>query len=899
MRVREVVRGKRQQQLSFALLLVLGSIIIAPLRPTASAEAQSNLQYLGALPQAPGLPTEISLVDAARHRAYGHRHVFGKSGRVSGDEITEYDLDRPVSRMKVRDAVLPFSEVGLVNIFEPNQAALDEPDDLVFYLDYAEQNTGCPLQSFVRTLSLKTLRPAGHVWDLNLQVPGFYAEGITYSPSDRLVYLVGALGCEAFNTAQTLSTPVLPVTVVALDAKSGSLVWTKTLTKCLHNVAVYGKGGAIYKSVHFSALYFGCMRSDLSYGTAPYAGQSGIERLWADRHADTQAALTFREEFFPISGGFSSTTGNNGQLLYDQESERLLLVTHSDTTPGAWVFDGGTSSWVGFIPARDAGNGPVGIDPSSGHVFMRNGADGSIIVTDIRATPVPQGTPYAFHFGIPEVSGFLVADPIDHLLFPLGEVKSQHNTQSKEFPVVLRDNTLSPPPEPNIDYDSLTSDIPESASTLVAFSGTATGYGANFSFIGGTGGVTAPLYQNVFTTNTLPRNSAVSPGDRGVALSVLPSIDLRNVGASATAQEVMPDTSTDNDRRTKQGQIAESGSTIGQQAATQQVAAYMEWPWPAATCLDAGGQALDKGGPQQGGQATVHCDLGKDRASASASSGIQQIDGVTIAGSSITSQTFKDAAGIVTETLSQARGVSLEAPGSGSLRIGSIELFVKTVAHGRSKTASIEWARKIEGAVLKDAEGHEVFSCPVCNPNQLANQVNAFFDLKVRMHIPNPQITKTPHGAYASFSKSDVDYVNDLVALNDTSRAMPALQIEIYNDYQDRSRFLVQLAGIQADSIYGISLLPSDNFVQPPPLPLPKIAVPPPPVQVATNLPAPPPPPARPGLIHQLVTSALLLVRSPKDALLIALTAMLFVGAATITARRRELNTLTNGRRDL
>jgi hypothetical protein len=878
-----------QRRLTRALVatsLLLTGFVIAPRVPGSAA---STLEYLGNLPQSAGaVPTEITLVDAAHRRAYGHR--------LGAGTITEYDLDRPVAKMKLREAPLPSTVVA--GNFSPNQVALDSQHRRVFYLDWTGQDTTCPYQSLVRSLDLVTLKAYGAPWDLNVQVPGFYAEGITYSATDHRIYLVGSLGCEAFLAGSVQPAPVLPVVIVALDADSGKLQWTKTLSKCLHNMTIFSNGGAIFRSDHFPALYVGCMRPDAPFGVAPFPGQAGILRLWIDPHGGLTAPAAFREELFAISGSFMDTSGANGQLLYDPHSERLMLATHSETTPGIWVLDGIMSAWVGFIPAEDGANSPIGLDTSTGHIYMRSGNLGGapLIVADTRQTPVPQGRSYHLNFQIPGTY-FWIADPVRHLVFAMA-FERQKKGGSRTYPVVLRDTIPSGSALPSIDYDSLTSDVPESASTISAFSGTSSGYGVNFEYIGGVGGTTAPAYQNPFTQNAnlVPRNSAISAGDRGVALSVLPSIDLRNVGASATAQEVTPDISTDDDRRTYQGQVAQKGEQAGLGDAAQQVAAQMDWPWPAATCLDAGGKAIDAGGAQQGGEAAAHCNLAKERASASASTGVENLDGVTVAGSSISSETFRGATGIVTKTVSRVRGLSLDVPGSGSLRIGSIELHVQTVAHGRSRTAHVTWAREISGAVLDDAQGHEVFSCSVCDADELAAEVNDLFGLKVRMHVPEPQIAQTPHGAYAGFSKTVADYVNDLTALNDTSRAMPALQLEVYNDYQDRSRFLVQLAGIASDSIYGISMLPTDNVVTPPVLPLPKIKIPRPPVPVATNATVVTPPASSSSLIHRLITSTLLLVRSPKDALLIALTALLFFGAIVISARRRRLLALMNGR---
>jgi hypothetical protein len=489
-----------------------------------------------------------------------------------------------------------------------------------------------------------------------------------------------------------------------------------------------------------------------------------------------------------------------------------------------------------------------------------------------------------------------VADPVRHLLF-VNSVKLVNNAQVATT-LVIQDTTpsgASPPPE---DYDALTSNLPEGPKTLTTFSGTSAGYGANLVYVGGTGGATAPLYQGLLTASELfvPRNSIVSPGDRGVTLASVPFLDLRNVDASATAQQIAPDTSTDNDRRTYQNQIISRGEALGQGDAAAQVGALLDWRWPASACLDPGGEPGAPSATAPGGEASAGCDLDKLHASASASEGAVQTDGLTIAGSTMTSEATKEAGGLATTSVSGVKGIDVEVPGEGRLRIGSIVLEVHTTAHGHAGTAHTSWSREIKGAVITDAQGKQIFGCDVCDADTLAKQVNDLFDLKLRMRVPTPEITETRRGAFAGFTETEADHINNVVAMNESnnSRIMPALQLEIYNDLSDRSRLVLQLAGIQANSIYGITPLAGEPPIDviPPlptvgPIPQPDLhAQPPAPKQQTDD---------RGGFIKRLVTTARFLVRSPKDALLVGLTGLLFFAMAAVAIRRRQLNTLTIG----
>jgi len=879
------------------VLLVAG----LPIATQGASAGSGGLEYLGNLPRprdAEGQPVWTTLVDAPHRRAYAHYYSY----TTVSERLIEYDLNQPVKRMLRRDVELPSANPG--SIFNPAQVAIDSRKRLAWYLDLGPKETGggsavCQPQSLIRTFDLAAMKPGPDTWDLNERLPGYTAEGITYSERDRRLYLIGVMGCQDYianASPQQGFMPVVPVTIVALDVDTGALVWSTTLTKCLHAATANRMGTAIYRSEFLPALYVGCIRTDTDPNIGlPYPGESGIDRIWIDPTAQ-QAFVRPREEFFGISGNFQNVDGTLGQLLFDTSTDRLFLATHSKTTPGAWVFDGRMSSWVGFVPAIDAANTPIGLDQATGHFFMRRGVHFNIIVSDARQTPVPQGK--SFDFG--EISGGAVtwvADPVRHLLFVNGG--RVVNGTFTPTTMVLQDRTLISGRPSLEDYDTLTSDIPEGPSTLTTYSGTVAGYGANFVYVGGLGGASAPLYQNGITSdgNFVPQNRLVSPGDRGATIASIPFLDLRNVGSFASAQQIAPDASTDNDRRTTQTELISRGDDLGQGDTAAQAAELLDWRWPAAPCLDPGGDPKDPSITAPGGEASAHCNLDKTQASASASEGGLQTDGLTIADSSVTSSAVKDATGLVTTTTAYVRGLAVDIPDKGGLRIGSIALEVHTIAHGHPGTAKVSWSREIKDAAITDAQGKEQFSCVVCNPDALAQQVNDLFDVKLKMRVPKPEITQTLRGAFAGFQEDYADHVNNVVAMNESSssRIMPALQLEIYNDLSDRSRLLLQLAGIQANSTYGITPLPGEAPLEPTPI-LPTIA----PLPQPPPLPAPPPlvePPVQRGggIFHRLVTTARFLVRSPKDALLVGLTGALVVAMAAVAFRRRQLNALTIG----
>jgi hypothetical protein len=124
------------------------------------------------------------------------------------------------------------------------------------------------------------------------------------------------------------------------------------------------------------------------------------------------------------------------------------------------------------------------------------------------------------------------------------------------------------------------------------------------------------------------------------------------------------------------------------------------------------------------------------------------------------------------------------------------------------------------------------------------------------------------------------------MANDEPGRAAPAMQITVFNDGDEKSRILIQLAAIQSSSIYGISAIPPDQFgpgAEPLPIPTGGIVLPPPAVLGDQII-----PPVAGGPIVRIGETAFFLIRSPKEALLLGLTVLLF-GAAIASAWRRRV----------
>ncbi|MGH2725600.1 MAG: hypothetical protein ACRDKS_01355, partial [Actinomycetota bacterium] len=458
---------------------------------------------------------------------------------------------------------------------------------------------------------------------------------------------------------------------------------------------------------------------------------------------------------------------------------------------------------------------------------------------------------------------------------------------------VLDDKTSDPIQPRPVDYDDLTNDIAEGAGTIANYSGTLNGFGARLFLVGGTGGATSSAfvdeslyrdYLNLVQEMLDASLPALSPGDRGLILSRAAAVDLRDSGATASAQPAAPDALTESDLDTTKNFIATTPA--------KQAAEALAWPYPAAACLDGVGerQQVERTGP--GGEANADCDLAKNSSTATATFHPVSSGPLTIGATSFTAESRRDPVlGAVTQSTAIAKGIELSFPGVGGLSIGRVTATALTVAHGRPGTARVQYTRKIQDVSVVDASGKETFACQAtCDPEQVADAVNTNLGVKLRMDVPPAEIIATTRGAFAGVEKTRRDYIGGLAQNNDDSRALPAIQLTINNDSAGKSRLLLQLAAIQANSTYGISLLPAEGsgddggFPGLPDTPPPPVA---PPIGPESGGGVALPPQPRTNVTRG-IRGAFLLARSPRDVAFVAMI-LAVIGGAIATAYRRQM----------
>lgn len=741
----------------------------------------------------------IGAIDQKARRMY----VFVNDPTAQLFRIAVYDLKPSVPKL------VKVSEPGVTRaaLFSPYRVILDRARDRMLVINLRDEGQRSKID--VIDLSSLTLK---ETWDLAKTAPGFLATGFTLDAKADRVYMVGDFTASKnagglVNTVPGTKPFSQGSAVVALNAATGSLAWVNPMSQCDTPLDGAITGALIAQSTSRPALYMFCVGGNAAYQST---GQNGLYRMDISGQAKAAGLQQFPSEFFPISGTYTGFN-RSGLAAFDPVTERFFAQSLSTRTPGTWVFDGLRNSWVGFITAPDSNNEYYGLNTKNGRYYMGGrgetpGPTGYVNVADGRSTPVAQGT----LFGQLPIFGQILADSdTDRLFAPLMVPDEKGFFGFRHGVLMIRDRTQSITPLPDIALDKLTKDLPDNKA-LMQYSAAASGFGARYSTIGGWESVydrlTVPFLNTPLGTYTGSNPGQLAYGDRGVMYSAVPAVDIRPSGASGTATAGALDQATASDRK-------DAENKSGQQAAVP--LAFLDG---GVTCLDGAGKRIEKKeGTGDPGRAHVDCDLAAGRASAVASYADDlNGGGQSLGASAFSTRTFRDPKrGVVTETTTVARGISLREPGGkGTVSIKRVSATALTIANGRPGTSSASWTRTVEGVVMTDADGKpsQPQSCTTTmttgkdrgdsgDCEGLERQINQFTS-RTQVRFPTPVMTATPRGAFARVEEQEKDYYNGLTTNNDQSRAVPAAEFTIFNDGPEKGRLLVQLAAIDANSIF-------------------------------------------------------------------------------------------------
>ena len=897
------------------LTLVMAPLVSAVTLPTGNAASDYLLRKTGELAHPAFAPPRddegaIAAVDAKNRRLY---YVYSDKSQLS--HVLTYDLRPRVPKPIAVGALAPE-----VNVFPPSpySVAVDtKRKQLVFItgnvdVDGHAVTLGNPSISIYSDTTNKVTEK----WELPAKLPGFYPFGVTYSEADDRLYFVGEFAGSQYVAASTYTfgskAAGAVASVVAMDPATGNVLWMRQLPHCQQALFTLNVGGLIARSRLSNALYFACVSGGTSDGKT-YPGQAGLIRLHIDPKAtDSAAAAQFPFDFYAISGNYFNGA-YSGIAAFDARTDRFYLQSLAPRTPGAWVFDGQLSAWVGFVSAPSAADRFIGLNERLGHLYIGtfqgaaepNKTDG-LLIANVRQTPVPAG-----EFVPIATNAFIATDSATNRLF----VQPYHAPRTLAPYEVYEDLTpVTDGPEP-VDYDADTTDTPDTPAAQVSYSASAAGYGMQAVLVGGTGGALSGPGRDI---------PGVAPGTRAVMAARLGNLDLRAGGATAATQAVVADINT---VQYYEGERKEP------------------WPYPTTTCLDSTGEPSSQSfrddgttGPANGGTSSVECDLAKANVRAASRMGVVGSGGVTAGRSSYDARAYRNTAeGAVVLTHTAAEAITFEMAGGYKLRLGRVAATTKTAAHGRPGTTYANWQRAVEGVQLVDANDNVVQALPGCTSSitlgpevgrravhdtcvDLGDKLSRVLPTRLKVSFPLPHVAATPRGAFAGVEQTEAEYYQQRV-VNDQGvtyridsvgvRPNPAAVIEIYNDSTERSRTVTVLAATQASAIF--TVVPA--YQQPPQPPLPTDQpVPTPGPGSGTGGPTTPglrpngtdgddgdgaalqPTAAPPGTVAAPATELtgfLFLRRSLRDAVLLVLLAgLLLSGAGTYWRRRRLVQVL-------
>ncbi|HWL37271.1 MAG TPA: hypothetical protein VNQ77_13900 [Frankiaceae bacterium] len=798
------------------VLTVLGVSLVGGVVPgngaTEAAGAPGDpLRVVGEIPFPKGLATSefgagsVVAVDAPSRRLF---YLY-----LGGDSVASmvtYDISTKIPKPIALAPIGPVSNYTLATSYTTAYDRKRKQLAMVSPIVNVEGNDA-PTNTAALIVYSETKRKVVHRWNLSQVLPGFYALGLTYSPADDLYYAVGEFSGNRYIADGTVVLGgkfVGPgAGVVAISPTDGSVKWVRSVPECQQVLYSKNIGSLVSRSRVHQALYFMCV----SGGTASsqtYPGQSGLVRLPIDPKGTTANAFQLPAEFFAISGSYYGGGQASGIAAFDETTDRFYVQSISYKTPGAFVFDGRLTSWVGFVSSPSNADYFIGVNEGLGHLYIgtHRGAipveptDG-MLVADVRQTPVPAG-----EFQQLITSSLIPTDSRTNRLFvrPIDGGKPY---------LVVEDTTPVTHGTEAPDYDAQTSGSADTPANDIFYAIGATGYGVQAVQVGGVG---SPL---TFLGPGTPNIPGVAGGTRATMSARVGSIDLRAGGAAASAQAALGDINT---VRELEGQ--------GQ-----------PWPYPTGSCLDARNKPVKDTWRDDSGRTaatyTIECDLAGQRVHSRVRMGASGSGGATAQKSSYDVTATRDRTkGAYVETSAAADGVTLEVAGAYLLSLGKVSATSTSVAHGRAGTATSVWTRAIEGVRITDALGKTVLALPGCTSRievksgkrtasdtcaTLADALNKVAPTRLRVFFPMPDVAATPKGAFAGVEQSEAQYLQQNV-VNDQGviyrgdsvgiRPAPAMLTETYNDTTERSRTVTALAATQANAVFEAN----PPFVYPP-----------------------------------------------------------------------------------
>lgn len=839
-----------------AVTLTLSAMLVMALPAASLRASEGTLRQIGYLPR----PSETTF-GANGNILIDHRARRGYQATVADDTtITEINLD----------TLKPSGTLRLPRL-QPAQTVAG-PMDWVWALDSArrrlfafraespDEDTSLENYSLiVADLQRRTVAPLRRLWPLADRVP----LTISYhAPGDRL-YLLTQVKSEIFGRS-----------VFYLEERKpdGTLTWDRQIPAC-HGARDSQYAPTLFRSViQKQFVYFNC------YNQSNVQAQIIRVRIGSD-------GLPASEEAFPAVPGALST-------MHDPGSDRFFfLTTNSGAGRGAWVFDGLRSSFLGVIASGDnrvgASDYAMGVDPVSGRLYMQTPA--GFLVADARRTPLPSGLLFRAHagFGV----GLIQVDPVKrHVFVPDPETLSSVGRADRY--VIYQDGINVSRDPARGDPDQFTLDVQErSGVTGSAYSGSARGYGVR---VFQTGGIqktawnlaagqfppddpSSPLFLNAWTTLG---SAPVEPGNRELVAAQVRSVSLTTDSADVVVQALHSDDGTARD-------AAKNG---------------VQWPFPVVECHDGGEAPAAANGTA--GTSAATCRARDAVALGTAGSSQVPLKDVTVESAFSSASVMRDPRrGLVARSISVATGIEI----LGRVRIGTLRAEAETAARGRRNSATGRFERVFSDVRIDaNADGAPEYACATtCEGRTVTTLINNALAGLASIEFPQPDPLYYPRGSKGGYQavveKERFRSYSERSLNDDETAEIPGLQLVVFNDGRaGRTRHLIQIAGVQAESHYGIYLLPEEGSESPPPEPPRPIITRPEPPEPAPSAGAPVPVPPRvrsviDRVVKRVPAGAFIAMTKPARALALAALWSFLALPVYLTWRRRLVGVGSSG----
>jgi hypothetical protein len=631
--------------------------------------------------------------------------------------------------------------------------------------------------------------------DLTKEVQGRQISGIYRPPRSKVMWLLtepvrvgGQQGSQALAGG-------LQVIELRLQAPGQPPVfgWAHPLPTCYATMKKEAASAGMGYVPLQKALYFACGNgSQPIFVKTPYP--RGIARLVLAADPFEGASPEPPPEAFTIFGRDGDYFVADS--LFDPGSNRIVFSALGGGGSTVYAFDANINKYVGGISAGGNQILQPGLDPVIGRYY--GATSGGLVISDVATTPLAQGIALnEFSHWVdsngkhPITDNDMAVDPVTHRLF-------LKYSGLADF-IVVQDRIppyVAPlPPNP----DAPTVDVEEQPGlTSSTFSAASQGYAFRTRQVGGL----AAFITNYSVTGFDGRivSTAAGPGTRELRGAYLNSAGL---GDSEASMSII---STDSDRSNTQGDLSKTGPPDPANPTGSPQAPLVNWPVAPAFCFDFGGGAtnnLEKDGSR------VTCDAGSHRADASSESRSMTVneDIGMQSGHLTTTLRLDKEDGVVSTVTATAKGITVLGE---VLKIGDVQTTATSKAHGRKGSAKSEFKREVSKVFLNG----NLLCEKDCDTQTVADTVNRNLAGRVRIEFPSPEErSEASPGGYQALIRRVPGEALEETILNEQPPdrlEVPGMVITVFQDVLVPGRTVTELAAVETEARYGISLLGGD-----------------------------------------------------------------------------------------